>query len=119
MEHSPAALKLVGGDCRQREKIETMVFVKCNGLKEVILPQHIKEIGDELFLQCTQLEKITLPPSVETIGEDAVTNCFKMKKNPSGCTERHIKKYVFLSSGLVEINIPPGVIGIELGAFQG
>jgi hypothetical protein len=118
MEHSPAALKLVGGDCRQREKIETMVFVKCNGLKEVILPQYIKEIGDELFLQCTQLEKITLPPSVETIGKDAFTNCFKLKKILPDAL-RHIKKYVFLSSGLVEINIPPGVIGIELGAFQG
>jgi hypothetical protein len=101
------------------ENLRMMVFMKCIGLREVILPQYIKEISEGLFLQCTQLEKITLPQYVETIGKDAFTNCSDMEKISLPDVLRCIKKYPFLSRDLERIKIPPGVIEIESGAFQG
>ena len=101
------------------ENLGTMVFMKCTGLREIILPQYIKEISEGLFFQCTQLENITLPQYVETLGKDAFTNCSNMDKISLPDALRCIKKYEFLSSGLERIKIPPGVIELESGAFRG
>lgn len=40
-------------------------------LKNVILPDTLKEIGDYAFDECNNLKSITIPQSVETIGEMA------------------------------------------------
>lgn len=42
-----------------------------NSIKNVVLPNTLKEIGEYAFDRCNNLKSITIPQSVETIGENA------------------------------------------------
>lgn len=66
-------------------------------LKEIILPNTIKEIGENAFDKCTGLASVTIPNSVTTIGRCAFYDC----------------------SELTSITIPDSVTTIEWRAFQG
>ncbi len=45
------------------------------GVRNVILPDGITEIGLEAFLNCSSLQSITIPPSVTSIGVSAFSGC--------------------------------------------
>ncbi|MCI8309208.1 MAG: leucine-rich repeat domain-containing protein [Clostridia bacterium] len=51
--------------------MENGVFIKCSNLKEIIIPEGIKEIGDNVFQNCVNLKKITFPKSLEKIGKSS------------------------------------------------
>ena len=70
-------------------------FQGCTGLKEIVIPDSVKEIGDCAFLGCTGLKEIVIPDSVTEIGWRAF----------SGCT------------GLTHLTIP-STVRLDSGAFQ-
>lgn len=49
-------------------------------IKEIVLPEGIKEIGYGAFQSCVNLDKINIPNSVQTIGANAFYNCYKLKE---------------------------------------
>lgn len=51
------------------------VFQNCTNLKNVTLPDNIKEIPHGLFYGCTNLKDISLPQSVTLIGMFAFSHC--------------------------------------------
>lgn len=58
----------------ENTKLETVsrgAFSDCSKLKEIILPEGVKIIGNEAFAYCNSVEKIKISDSVEKVGEDA------------------------------------------------
>ena len=47
-------------------------------LKEIVLPDSLKEIDDLVFTGCSNLEKINLPNNIERIGNYCFQNCYKL-----------------------------------------
>ena len=67
-----------------------------NNLKELVIKEGIKNIGDYAFDSCSQLTSINIPDSVTSIGRDAFYGC----------------------SGLTKIVIPNSVKQIGICAFE-
>lgn len=64
-------------------------------IKEVIIPDSVKTIGESSFSGCTSLQKVTIGKGVETIEKEAFFDC----------------------ESLTEINFPEGLITIGETAF--
>ena len=75
--------------------IQNEVFAGCSNLEKVTWNNNLREIGHDVFCNCTSLEKIVIPDSIETI-----TGCF------SGCTN------------LKEVTLPKE-IGLSTMDFEG
>ena len=46
--------------------------------KEVVIPNHVTQIGNCAFYNCTSLQSITIPDGVTEIGERAFEGCKKL-----------------------------------------
>lgn len=63
-------------------KVETIgyrAFAECTGLKEVSLPDSVKEVGNGAFGNCTALRKVTLGKGLETLGIGVFAGCAALK----------------------------------------
>ena len=91
-----------------------------SGLKEVTIPEGVKEIGNRAFLECSSLEKISIPNTVKSIGAYAFTRCNKLKDitlpNSITCIEECTFKDC---TSLKKIDIPNSVVEIGENAFLG
>lgn len=100
------------------EGIADKVFYNHGELKKVVLPEHLRYIGNQAFYSCTNLEGIEIPDTVETIGESAFLNCNALLsvKLPLGLKE--IKDNTFYSCYFLEsVEIPFTVEKIGRNAF--
>ena len=49
-----------------------------SGIKNIVLPQGLKLIGDGAFMEANMLETLVLPDSIEEIGDAAFINCTEL-----------------------------------------
>ena len=75
-------------------KIGDYAFLK-TGLRELVLPESLENIGKGAFADCTGLKKIVIPPGVKEVGACAF----------AGCT------------ALADVELPPGV-NVAPDAFE-
>ena len=54
-------------------------FTNCLALKEVILPEGLRMIGNATFLNCPALSQITIPSTVTHIGDFALGKCSALR----------------------------------------
>lgn len=59
------------------ENISDKLFAGCLGLKEILIPNSVKTIGNEAF-NGAGLENITLPESIVRLGYKVFYNCNKL-----------------------------------------
>lgn len=78
------------------KKIGNYAFEYCYDLEDIVLPDSIKELPENVFEDCTNLKNVEIPNSVRKIGEYAFEGC----------------------SSLETIIIPDSVIEIGHSAFQ-
>lgn len=78
-------------------KIDWYAFIRCTGLKNVVLPDSVKTLDMQAFDGCTSLESVTLSNGLAKIGTLAFAGCTSLKK----------------------ITIPSSVTTIEGSAFSG
>ena len=76
--------------------IPESAFSDCTGLRKVIIPEGVTEIGGYAFEGCTSLAEVTIPESVTEIGVRAFDDC----------------------TSLTEVIIPEGVTVIDNGTFS-
>ena len=50
-------------------------YIEEEGVTEVVIPDCVKEIGEQAFCNCSNLTRITIPDSVADIGEGAFDGC--------------------------------------------
>lgn len=88
-------------------------------LKNVILPNSLRRIGQETFYYCDKLTSIVIPDSVTELGERAFQYCKSLQKVKLSQNLTRIEKYAFYScSKLMEIEIPQSVTEISSEAFR-
>lgn len=107
---------------RNIEKIDFRVSDNFPNLKEVYLPDPIREIGKDAFsnygYKGGQLEKVYLNDNIEKIGENAFVGNPKLSNIRLPKNLKSIGKDAFYEcKGLEHIEIPPSVTYIGEGAF--
>ena len=61
------------------EKINDNVFGYCEFLTSVVIPNSVKSIGDGAFAGCSGIDTVTIGNSVASIGANAFFNCTELK----------------------------------------
>lgn len=79
--------------------------VNYHSLKEVVLPDTVKEISSSAFKNCALLSKINLK-NVEVIEEDAFKNCKSLTSVSLNPKKLAIGVEAFMGSGLKKVTIP-------------
>lgn len=64
----------------EEDRLPVGAFMNLSYLKEVILPNTIKEIGEGAFKYLSALQKVNIPESVERIGDYAFSGCSSLQK---------------------------------------
>lgn len=89
-------------------------------IKELCIPEGVKEIGEWAFRSCPYLEKITLPSTLSTLGTYVFAQCYSLQSCdiPANCQITKIPDHCFYDcNNLSAITLPEGLISIENGAF--
>ncbi|MGN0470903.1 MAG: leucine-rich repeat protein, partial [Acutalibacteraceae bacterium] len=118
--------------------ISNQMFINCELLKNIVIPDGAEKIGRRAFKGCVLLESIEIPTSVKNIGQFAFNNCsnltdlFIPAEKIEYCTFSYcsslnnitftdnlkiIDKNSFEGCGISVLNIPASVEKIEYGAF--
>lgn len=113
----PASLKSVtitGG------RILYGAFYNCSGLKSVILPEKLTEIGDYAFYHCTGVSGLELSGDMKKIGNYTFAECSELTEMVLPVSIESIGSYSFKDCiGLQYISIPPKVTSIGGYTFSG
>lgn len=114
-------------------------FYHHNEIKEVILPDSVKTIGnwafalseglekidlgtvqtigDHAFYRCSTLKFVELPDSVTDLGESAFDVCEMLEKVTLSKNLKVLPVRAFAQTNLKEVVIPEGITNIETAAF--
>ena len=100
-------------------EITDEMFLNNTELTSIVLPNSIKKIGRNAFKGCTSLKSITIPSSVNTIGEYAFAGCRLLTsiEIPNSVTEIGDGMFYECSS-LTSIRIPKAVTSIGNNVFE-
>lgn len=60
--------------------IERKAFLSCKTIREIVLPESVKEIGDWAFAHAEQLRTITIPNHALTRGKELFLGCIRLKE---------------------------------------
>ena len=104
------------------KEISSSMFSGCTSLQMVEIPSHITIIGDYAFKDCSSIESITIPSSVTSIGSYAFSGCRSLTTVTFGENSQleSIGSYAFYDcSSLTSITIPSSVTSIGSYAFYG
>lgn len=61
------------------DNLPLAAFAGCSALREVILPESLKNIGPQAFKNCISLSKVIFPEGLESIGAQAFMNCASLR----------------------------------------
>ena len=94
-------------------------FEACAGLTSVTIPNSVTKIGKNAFHGCTELSSITIPDNIEEIGGDAFTGTPWLESQPDGIV--YLGLLIYTYKGTMEPNthliIKDGTKSICAAAF--
>ena len=100
--------------------IAARAFQHCGGIRRVVLPEGLKQIGEMAFLGCAQLQRVEIPGSVDRIGTLAFARCQKLTHVRLQPGVRSIGPSAFQKCpGLLRVDIPGSVESFGSGIFLG
>lgn len=92
-------------------------FGNCN-ISELVVPEGVKDIGENAFAGCGDLIRISLPESLKNIGAGAFSGCGVIHLKVPGGVEK-IGMDAFYDCKIENLKIPDSVKKIGSGAFEG
>ena len=99
-------------------RIGEEVFYRCSGLTNVTIGNSVKSIGRFAFYGCSGLTSVTIPDSVTSIGEGAFKGCTGLTSVSIGNGVTSIGSSAFYGcSGLTSVTIGNSVMSIGERAF--
>ena len=101
------------------KSIGERAFCYCSELESVSLPDSIVEINEEAFYSCGELKSIVIPDQVESIADQTFGRCYKLVdiRLPSQLSSIGWKSFMWCSN-LKNIVIPDNVTTIGIAAFE-
>lgn len=83
-------------------------FYGCDELKNLTLPDDLKDINGYAFEKCRKLEELTLPSQIETLGYDAFRDCNNLYLNTPQLPNsiNHIDDFAFAGTSVSEVILP-------------
>ncbi len=88
-------------------------------IKELVIPEGVKSIGDYAFYSCSGLTSISISNSVTSIGSNAFQDCLSVKKVKLSNTLSRIESYLFYGcTSITSITIPNSIESIGSNAFN-
>lgn len=100
------------------ERIEERAFYSNKGLKSVVIPDSVTEIGSEAFAFCSALTDVRFSNSLEKIGLGAFRECPISSINlPSSL--KKIDSSAFYDTKITSVVIPAGLLFVDRLAFFG
>lgn len=98
-------------------KIEKKAFIGNERVTKIVLPNTIRDIGDEAFSFCYGLSELVINKGVVSTGKNICTDCYSLKKvKIAGISD--IEGMFMNCTNLTEITLPSGVKNIS-NAFYG
>ena len=98
-------------------EIERNAFFE-TGLRNIQLPEKLKELGDGAFFNCENLTQIQLPAQLNKLGTDAFRNCTSLDKIDIPAGLKQIESATFRNTGLTSVTLHEGLTKIEDWAFH-
>jgi len=111
------SLKYVNNNAHIRE-IASFTFSYCKNIVHISIPDSVEYIDTVAFLNCSSLKKIHIPDGVKEIGSYVFAYCDSLTDVNLPSSLNKLADYVFLSTGIESITIPPGVTSIS-NSFSG
>lgn len=111
--------KVAWGSAPQIQMIYTGAFLNCTNLKNVVIPEGVKEIYDSAFQGCNCLKKVVLPESLDTLGACAFAECLSLEEViiKEGLTE--IPNCAFTDCpNLISATIPDSITKMDYFTFD-
>lgn len=106
------------GDCSNPLKIAGQIYSDENTeIKNLVIPDGITSIGDNVFMGCTGLTSVTIPNSVTSIGNSAFYGCSGLNSITIPNSVTSIGRSVFSGCRLKSVIIGAGVLSIGYDAF--
>ena len=59
----------------EKAKLEEGIFKNCTALNDVVLPDDMLYLGNNMFEKCTSLESIKLPKNLQELGDYCFKGC--------------------------------------------
>lgn len=87
-------------------------------VREIVLPEGLKEIGPHSFASCDDLVSITIPNTVTTIGDGAFYGCASLKTVELPDSITSIGNTAFRQSGLTVIKLPKQISALSNELFD-
>ncbi len=100
------------------KNIGDYTFCDCLNLTSIIIPDSVINIGDKAFSGCSSLASITIPDGVTNIGNSAFASCSSLTSITIPDSVTNIGNSAFAScSNLASITIPDSVTSIGNSTF--
>ena len=95
-------------------------FRKDNVLTSIVIPDTVKEIGENAFYYCGKLTTVVIGSGVETIGRSAFECAYSITSfTINGNALKKISEYAFShAEGVEYIKFPESVESVGVGAFE-
>lgn len=103
----------------EKAKLEEGIFKNCTALNDVVLPEDMLYLGNNMFENCTSLESINLPKNLQELGDYCFKGCSKLASLNIPESIKRIGKYCFEDTSIGKIALPRTVTEIEGYAFSG
>ena len=88
-------------------------------LKQIVLPESLRRIGNSAFRNCSTLDHIIIPELCDSIGEGAFLGCISLKSAEFKSEIRRLSPFLFCNcSELESISISPNLEEIGAVAFS-
>ena len=89
-------------------------------ITKCVIPNSVKNIGNEAFWDCSSLKEIVIPDSVTSIGYRTFSHCYSLKEIVIPNNVIYISSFAFsFCESLKEITIPDNVKNIDYMVFLG
>ena len=103
----------------EKTKLEEGIFKNCTALNDVVLPDDMLYLGNNMFEKCTSLESIKLPKNLQELGDYCFKGCSKLASLTIPESIKRIGKYCFEDTYIGKIALPRSLMEIEGYAFSG
>ena len=107
---------VVGNNVRS---IGDEAFYNCPDLESIVIPQSVTYIGSGAFSSCLSLKEITLPENVDTVEANSFSYCRALEKVVLGDNVTLIGEAAFVGcNSLKSIELPDALLAIYSHAFS-